>query len=70
MLSKLNSFALLTLVVALLLLTCFIGSTAYCDGGGGEVPIPPPLGSSGDGSGGSDGSSTIITLLSLLQFLL
>ena len=51
MLSKLNAFGPLVLVVAvLLLLTCFVGNAVYADGGGGQAPDPPP--ENIDGGGG------------------
>jgi hypothetical protein len=67
MLSRLNTFGVLTLMVAVLLvLCCFVGSVTYADGGGEQLPDPPnPIG--GDDGGGSP---LVITLVALLNLLL
>jgi len=70
MLSRLNSFGLLTLiVVALLLLTCVTGSVVYA-GGGGQWPPPPPEEPLPSGSNGGDGSSIINAIAIILQLIL
>jgi hypothetical protein len=86
MLSKVNSFGLLTVMaIALLLFVCFTTSAVYADGGagqspepppetidgaGGQVPDPPPLNSPGDGSGGDGGTTLMDVVETVLGFII
>ncbi len=69
MLSKLNSCSSFVLIlVAFLLLGCFIGGAVYADGGGGQMPDPPPQ-EIDEGSGGEDGNTFADVILTILLFI-
>ncbi|MGB2990058.1 MAG: hypothetical protein WBC98_08875 [Candidatus Zixiibacteriota bacterium] len=73
MLSRMNSFGLLTVMaIAFLLLACFAGSTVYADGGGGQMPDPPPVQTSppDDGSGGDSGTTLMDVIETVLGFII
>lgn len=85
MLSKVNSFGMITVMaIALLLLACFASSAVYADGaggqspdpppetidgGGGQSPDPPPLNSPGDGSG-DEGDTTFTDVIETVLFFI
>jgi hypothetical protein len=69
MLSRVNSFGSLTvMVIALMLLACFAGSIVYADGGGGQIPNPPPPQPAPPG-GGDDGTTLTDVVGTLLYFI-
>jgi hypothetical protein len=85
MLFKVNSFGLLTVMaIALLLFVCFVGTTVYADGGGGQAPDPPPEDIDGGGGqapdppppqtaalgGGDDGTTFMDVIETVLGFII
>ncbi len=83
MLSRMNSFGLLTVMaIAFLLLACFAGSTVCADGGGGQIPDPPPENIDGGGGqipdppqpappSGGDGDTTLTdVIVTVLGFII
>jgi hypothetical protein len=71
MLSKLKtSSSFVLMLVAFLLLGCFVGGIVYADGGGGQMPDPPPLSPPDDGSDPGEGITFTEIIVTLLAFVL
>jgi hypothetical protein len=71
MLSKLNSYSSFVLIfMVLLLVGCFVGGAVYADGGGGQMPDPPPLSPPDNGSDPGVGITFVDVIVTLLAFVL
>lgn len=69
--SKLNLCrAVMLVLLAVLLIGCLTGGVVYGDGGGGQIPDPPPLHAPGSGTGGIDGCSVLDAIVTAILLVI